>query len=70
MQEEMIRVDFDPDFDMPAVTTMSSMNVFEALGGKWSFWSGFGFSLLLMMSIGFLILLKLLLAGNSISLGL
>ncbi len=64
---------FDPDFDLAAepvspVASDPTQNVFDVLGARGAFLIGFALSLLFLMSVGFVVLLSLLLANGSLSL--
>lgn len=67
MNEEQIIVQYDPDFDqMPQ--TLKNSTLLESISPEKVFWAGFAISLLVLMSLGFLILGGMLLSGRTLSL--
>ncbi len=71
MEEQ--NVPFDPDFDLATqptarVASVAERDVFDFLGARRAFFFGLVLSLLFLMSVGFVVLLSLLLANGSLSL--
>lgn len=60
MNEEKIIISYDEDFDPPNVAKPPT-DILEVLGGARAFWAGVALSILIQMSIGFLILLAIVL---------
>lgn len=67
MNEEQIIVQYDPDFDQMPPTPKNS-TLLESISPEKVFWAGFAISLLVLMSLGFLILGGMLLSGRTLSL--
>lgn len=67
MNEEQIIVQYDPDFDEMQPTPKNS-TLLESISPEKVFWAGFAISLLVLMSLGFLILGGMLLSGRTLSL--
>ena len=68
--DEQIVVAYDPDFDSaagPELVEGSPTDVFDCLGAKRSFIVGLALAVMTIMSIGFIVLISLLLSGKSIA---